>query len=44
MLSAIFVLTNIAGNCVATIVVGRWEHAVDRVRLKQELDAGYRRA
>ena len=42
ILSAVFVFTNIAGNCVATIVVGEWEHAVDRGRLKAELNAGYR--
>lgn len=41
VLSAFFVFTNIAGNCVATIVVGQWEKAVDRVQLKRELDAGY---
>jgi aerobic C4-dicarboxylate transport protein len=41
VLSAFFVFTNIAGNCVATIVVGRWEKAVDSDQLKRELDAGY---
>jgi aerobic C4-dicarboxylate transport protein len=41
VLSAFFVFTNIAGNCVATIVVGKWEKAVDRGQLKRELDAGY---
>ncbi len=41
ILSAAFVFTNIAGNCVATLVVGKWENAIDRVRLRQELDAGY---
>ena len=44
VLSAAFVFTNIAGNCVATLVVGGWEGAVDRTRLKQELDSGYRAA
>jgi aerobic C4-dicarboxylate transport protein len=42
VLSAAFVFTNIAGNCVATIVVGRWEKAVDTQQLKRELDTGYR--
>ena len=42
ILSSAFVLTNIAGNCVATLVVGNWERAVDRGQLKRELDAGYR--
>ncbi|RDS83137.1 C4-dicarboxylate transporter DctA [Dyella monticola] len=42
VLSAAFVFTNIAGNCVATIVVGRWEKAVDTQQLKRELDIGYR--
>ena len=41
VLSAAFVFTNIAGNCVATVVVGQWENAVDRPRMKRELDAGY---
>ncbi|MCA1218502.1 cation:dicarboxylate symporter family transporter [Streptomyces sp. 8L] len=41
ILSAAFVFTNIAGNCVATLVVGKWENAVDRVRLHKELDTGY---
>jgi len=36
-----FVFTKIAGNCVATLVVGKWEKAVDRERLHRELDAGY---
>jgi len=44
ILSAMFVFTNIAGNCVATVVVGKWEKAVDHVKLKQELDTGYRPA
>ena len=44
ILSAAFVFTNIAGNCVATIVVGNWEKAVDHVQLKKELDAGYQAA
>jgi aerobic C4-dicarboxylate transport protein len=38
------VFTNIAGNRVATLVVGKWEKAVDRVRLRAELDAGYQAA
>ncbi|MCR6487490.1 C4-dicarboxylate transporter DctA [Amycolatopsis sp. OK19-0408] len=41
VLSAAFVFTNIAGNCVATLVVGKWEKAIDRERLHAELDAGY---
>lgn len=44
ILSAAFVFTNIVGNCVATLVVGKWENAVDRVRLHSELDAGYQAA
>ena len=44
ILSAAFVFTNIAGNCVATVVVGKWEKAVDHEQLKLELDAGYRLA
>ena len=40
-MSAAFVFTNIAGNCVATLVVGNWEKAVDRGQLHQELDSGY---
>jgi aerobic C4-dicarboxylate transport protein len=44
ILSAAFVFTNIAGNCVATIVVGNWEKAVDHEQLKKELDAGYQAA
>jgi aerobic C4-dicarboxylate transport protein len=42
ILSAAFVFTNIAGNCVATLVVAKWENAIDRVKLHAELDAGYR--
>jgi aerobic C4-dicarboxylate transport protein len=44
ILSAGFVFTNIAGNCVATIVVGNWEKAVDHEQLNRELDAGYQSA
>jgi aerobic C4-dicarboxylate transport protein len=43
ILSAAFVFTNIAGNCVATLVVGRWEKAIDQGTLSRELDAGYRK-
>jgi len=32
--------TNLIGNAVATIVIARWENALDRERLKQVLDAG----
>jgi aerobic C4-dicarboxylate transport protein len=42
VLSAAFVFVNITGNAVATLVVARWENALDRTRLKAELDAGYR--
>jgi aerobic C4-dicarboxylate transport protein len=42
VLSAAFVFVNIAGNAVATLVVAKWEHSLDRGRLKSELDAGYR--
>jgi aerobic C4-dicarboxylate transport protein len=41
VLSSAFVFTNITGNAVATIVVAAWENALDRVRLRNELDAGY---
>lgn len=37
-------LTNLVGNGVATIVVGRWEGEVDNERLQRELDAGPGRA
>jgi aerobic C4-dicarboxylate transport protein len=40
-LAAAFVFTNITGNSVATIVVAAWESALDRNRLKAELDNGY---
>ena len=43
ILSAAFVFTNITGNCVATLVVGRWERAVDQEKLHGELDTGYRK-
>jgi len=35
-------LTNIIGNGVATIVIARWEGALDRERLGAELAAGSR--
>jgi aerobic C4-dicarboxylate transport protein len=41
VMSAMFVFTNIAGNCVATIVVGKWEKAIDWVRMREQLDAGH---
>jgi aerobic C4-dicarboxylate transport protein len=44
ILSAAFVFTNIAGNCVATLVIGNWERAVDRDQLQKELSTGYRKA
>jgi len=34
-------LTNIIGNGVATIVIARWERALDRPRLETELAAGW---
>jgi aerobic C4-dicarboxylate transport protein len=40
ILSAGFVFVNIVGNCVATVVVGRWEQAVNREQLQKELHAG----
>jgi aerobic C4-dicarboxylate transport protein len=40
ILSAGFVFVNIVGNCVATVAVGHWEKAVDRDKLRQELQAG----
>ncbi|WDM67005.1 dicarboxylate/amino acid:cation symporter [Xanthomonas cucurbitae] len=33
-------LTNFIGNAVATVVVSRWENALDRDQLKQVLDGG----
>jgi aerobic C4-dicarboxylate transport protein len=44
VMSAQFVFTNIVGNCVATVVVGKWEKAVDWVRMREELDGGYQPA
>jgi aerobic C4-dicarboxylate transport protein len=44
VMSAQFVFTNIVGNCVATVVVGKWEKAVDWVRMREELDGGYQQA
>jgi aerobic C4-dicarboxylate transport protein len=40
ILSAGFVFVNIVGNCVATVVVGHWEKAVDRDKLQRELQVG----
>ena len=37
-------LTNVIGNCVATLVVARWEGTLDRERLASELRAGPRAA
>lgn len=39
VLSAAFVFANIVGNCIATIVVGKWENAIDWVRMREELNA-----
>jgi aerobic C4-dicarboxylate transport protein len=41
ILSAAFVFTNITGNAVATVVVAGWENALDRTKLKAELNRGY---
>jgi hypothetical protein len=35
-----FVFTNIVGNCVATLVVAKWEKAIDTTVLDAELNAG----
>lgn len=43
-LSAAFVFTNIAGDCIGTLIVAKWEKAIDRDRLHAELDAGYQPA
>jgi aerobic C4-dicarboxylate transport protein len=40
-LSPAFVGTNVIGNTVATLVIASWENALDRAKLKKELDAGY---
>ena len=32
--------TNLVGNAVATLVVARWENALDRGRLRRVLDGG----
>jgi aerobic C4-dicarboxylate transport protein len=37
LLSSAFVFTNIVGNAVATIAVGKWENAVDGAVLQREL-------
>jgi aerobic C4-dicarboxylate transport protein len=42
ILSAAFVFTNIAGNCVATVVVASWEKAVNLGQLHSQLELGYR--
>lgn len=44
ILSSAFVFTNITGNAVATVAVGRWEKAVDQETLQRELEHGYRAA
>ena len=41
LLSSGFVFVNITGNAVATVVVARWEKALDANRLRTELDNGY---
>ena len=44
LLSSAFVFTNITGNAVATVVVGKWEKALDERKLGKELATGYRAA
>lgn len=44
ILASAFVFTNIAGNAVATLVVGKWENSIDRQQLDHELQQGYRAA
>ena len=41
LLSSAFVFVNITGNAIATVVVARWEKALDADRLRMELDNGY---
>jgi len=41
LLSSGFVFVNITGNAIATVVVARWERALDADRLRVELDTGY---
>ena len=41
LLSSAFVFVNITGNAIATVVVARWEKALDTDRLRMELDNGY---
>ena len=41
LLSSGFVFVNITGNAIATLVVARWEKALDADRLRMELDNGY---
>ena len=41
LLSSAFVFVNITGNTIATVVVARWEKALDADRLRTELDNGY---
>jgi aerobic C4-dicarboxylate transport protein len=40
LLSSAFVFTNITGNAVATVVVGRWENALDQEVFDRELHLG----
>ncbi|WP_394780525.1 C4-dicarboxylate transporter DctA [Undibacterium sp.] len=42
LLSAGFVFVNITGNAVATVVVAGWEKALDRDKMRAELNAGYK--
>jgi L-cystine uptake protein TcyP (sodium:dicarboxylate symporter family) len=41
VMSAMFLFANIVGNCVATIVVGKWENAIDWARMRAQPDAGH---
>jgi aerobic C4-dicarboxylate transport protein len=40
LLSSAFVFINIVGNAVATILIGRWENALDQPTLRRELAEG----
>jgi aerobic C4-dicarboxylate transport protein len=40
LLSSAFVFINITGNAVATVVIGRWENALDGPTLRRELAEG----
>lgn len=40
LMSSAFVAVNVLGNSLATIVIARWEGAVDRRALHEGLEAG----